>query len=269
VLFWFRSCFVHSVGLFLISVLLQFNVLFPGETLFSDGTPEALAGSDGCKLGPKNSVWSLYARSQLLYASSLYVEWNKEMKENEKNEFAMRAWLETENIEATLNSHSCDIEKTSMYHGREYLFNTQILVSSHWSRKVPHPFLGDPHFNREKALGWLRRQMLVAKHFLGNLRVVTGLNDHILARRPQYIFWFHSQISRYLTVWEHDPTLIIALDLSNLIVPAIEYLLSIFPSSYQRKRYLELHARLVKACHAACLEAPAPPDFKIKPSIFL
>lgn len=88
-------------------------MLFPGETLFGDSPPEALAGSDGCKLGSKNSVWSLYARSQLLYASSLYVEWNKEMKENEKNEFAMRAWLETENIEATLNSHSCDIEKTS------------------------------------------------------------------------------------------------------------------------------------------------------------
>jgi len=152
-----------------------------------------------------------------------------------------------------------------VYHGREYLFNTQILVSLHWSRKVPHPFLGEPRFNREKALGWLQRQMIVAKHLLGNLRVVTGLNDHILARRPQFIFWFHSQIARYLNIWERDPTLVIALHLSILVVHPLEYLLSIFPSSYQRKRYLELHARLVTACHAASLEAPAPPHFKIKP----
>ena len=92
---------------------MQFNVLFPGETLFRDNTLNALGDSDGCNLGPKNSVWSLYARSQLLYASSLYVEWNKEINKNERNELAMRAWLETEKIEAMLNSHSCDIERCS------------------------------------------------------------------------------------------------------------------------------------------------------------
>jgi len=88
-------------------------VLFPGETLFRGNMPNALSDSDGCNLGPKNSVWALYARSQLLYTSSLYVEWSEEIDEDERNEIAKRAWLETENIEAMLNSHSCDIERCS------------------------------------------------------------------------------------------------------------------------------------------------------------
>jgi len=37
-------------------------------------------------------------------------------------QFAMRAWLEADEIEKKFNSHTCAIEKTFLFHGREFLF---------------------------------------------------------------------------------------------------------------------------------------------------
>lgn len=37
-------------------------------------------------------------------------------------QFAMRAWLETVEIEKKLNSHTCATEKAFLFHGREFLF---------------------------------------------------------------------------------------------------------------------------------------------------
>lgn len=37
-------------------------------------------------------------------------------------QFAVRAWLETVEIEKKFNSHTCATEKTFLFHGREYLF---------------------------------------------------------------------------------------------------------------------------------------------------
>ena len=37
-------------------------------------------------------------------------------------QFAVRAWLETIEIEKKLNSHTCSIEKVFLFHGRESLF---------------------------------------------------------------------------------------------------------------------------------------------------
>ena len=37
-------------------------------------------------------------------------------------QFAVRAWLETIEIEKKFNSHTCAIEKTFLFHGREFLF---------------------------------------------------------------------------------------------------------------------------------------------------
>jgi len=37
-------------------------------------------------------------------------------------QFAVRAWLETVEIEKKLNSHTCATEKAFLFHGREFLF---------------------------------------------------------------------------------------------------------------------------------------------------
>jgi len=37
-------------------------------------------------------------------------------------QFAVRAWLETVEIEKKFNSHTCTAEKAFLFHGREFLF---------------------------------------------------------------------------------------------------------------------------------------------------
>lgn len=62
---------------------------------------------------PKDSVWALYARSQLLFTTAVHVKYTDRLTEQTKAEFAVRAWLETERIEAQLDLHTCDVEKST------------------------------------------------------------------------------------------------------------------------------------------------------------
>lgn len=41
---------------------------------------------------------------------------------NVKAHFAMRAWLEGDNLECALNNHTCEIERAFIFQAREYLF---------------------------------------------------------------------------------------------------------------------------------------------------
>lgn len=148
----------------------MFKVLFPGETLFRGSNPRSTHDVLSGDRSPKDSMWALYARSRLLYASAMHVKFSNHLSEQAKAEFAVRAWLETERVEAQLDMHTCDIERTTggyhiyfrehlegvrsvidrrsislplctVYLGREYLFNTQSLVSSQLTTRIPHPYL--------------------------------------------------------------------------------------------------------------------------------
>ncbi|KAF8318453.1 hypothetical protein DL93DRAFT_2054507 [Clavulina sp. PMI_390] len=206
------------------------NVLFPGETLYRGSNPKLSYDILPGDPSPKDSVWALYARSQLLFASAAHVKYSDRLSEKDKAEFAVRAWLETERIEAQLDVHTCDVEKATIYHGREYLFNTQNLVSSQFTSHVPHPYLGDGSFHRAKAVNWLNHQRHVANFLFGRLEMITGLHHNLLAKRPYFIFWFFGQVARYLNIWQQDNTLIMALDLAKTLLPPMEYLMSIYPS---------------------------------------
>ena len=61
----------------------------------------------------KQSVWSLYARSQLLFSSCLAMRYDSSINDMDKADFAVQAWVETEAIEAALNTHTCGIEKAT------------------------------------------------------------------------------------------------------------------------------------------------------------
>jgi hypothetical protein len=91
----------------------MFNVFFPGETLFRGSNPRSTYDVLPGGPSPKDSVWALYARSQLLYASAVHVKYGDRLNEQAKAEFAVRAWLETERIEAQLDMHTCDIERAT------------------------------------------------------------------------------------------------------------------------------------------------------------
>lgn len=68
------------------------------------------------------SVWALYDRAALMWSNCVRHRRDLRMSDAEKARYAMTTWLETEEIENALNQHTCDIEKSVMYTGREILF---------------------------------------------------------------------------------------------------------------------------------------------------
>jgi hypothetical protein len=41
---------------------------------------------------------------------------------DDKAHFAVRAWLEGDALESTLNSHTCELERAFIFQAREYIF---------------------------------------------------------------------------------------------------------------------------------------------------
>ena len=76
-------------------------------------------------------------------------------------------------------------------------------------------------------------------HLMEGLPKVTGHTSGSVVHRPFFVFWFMGQISRALTLWSLDNSLLIALDVGKAIVIPTEYLMSLFP------------------CDGACLVASA------------
>ena len=66
-------------------------------------------------------------------------------------------------------------------------------------------------------------------HLMEGLPKVTGHSSGSVVHRPFFVFWFMGQISRALTLWSLDNSLLIALDVGKAIVIPIEYLMSLFP----------------------------------------
>ncbi|KAF9519604.1 hypothetical protein BS47DRAFT_1312196 [Hydnum rufescens UP504] len=234
----------------------NFKVLFPGEKLF--GPPQMRDG-----LAAKQSTWALRSWCPMLYIGCLSVHYDESMSEYDKGQFAVQAWLESERIQKLLDMHTCDIERANFYFGRQILFDIKNLVSSHYSRYIPHPSIGDPRFHRDEALSWLYQQKNVMRHSLGALSRIKGLKENPLATRPYLTFWFHNQLDRYLDIWKQDPTLHLALDLCIQLLPTVECLMVLFPSNYPRQKYETIHLRLVDACIRAGISPPPHPSYMI------
>lgn len=72
-------------------------------------------------------------------------------------------------------------------------------------------------------------QAVVMNHLMEGLPKVTGHNHCSLIYQPFFIFWFMGQISRALTSWSIDNSLIAALDVGKAIARPTECLMSLFP----------------------------------------
>ena len=90
-------------------------------------------------------------------------------------------------------------------------------------------------------------QASVAKQAMHGLQTITGQPNVSIARRPFFVFWFMSQISRSvrltpsilwrltatgvraLTLWTCDHSLIVALEMSKTLLGPIQYLMSLWP----------------------------------------
>jgi hypothetical protein len=62
------------------------------------------------------------------------------------------------------------------------------------------------------------------------LHTVTGQGGGgSLIQRPFFVFWFMSQISRALSLFECDKSLIVALEVSKALLAPIDYLTALWP----------------------------------------
>ncbi|EJC99066.1 uncharacterized protein FOMMEDRAFT_95074, partial [Fomitiporia mediterranea MF3/22] len=250
--------------------------IFPGENLADLLPPSSRALRF-------DTVWALYARAILLWHACLRI---RNVSDRERAVFAQSVWLEADAIENALDGHTCNTERAFLYHGREYLFNARMYVSSEFRRFVPHPspeMSGAVH--RRKAEEWLTHQATIAKRSMQGLQALTGVRGTVLARRPFFCFWFMGHVSRCLQLWQVDKTLTVALELAKHFLAPINYLSALWPCdgeiritrnmrpfvafSDQRMQYAGIRRQLEDACREAGVALPPPidPTFPLPPSL--
>ncbi|KAI9058380.1 hypothetical protein FKP32DRAFT_1581766 [Trametes sanguinea] len=228
----------------------NYALLFPGESLtYADvaDDPSAITPPD------KDSVWALYIRAMLMWNSCVRMRGDSSLPDSEKANFAMSAWKEIDAIEQALKRHSCGIERSFLFQGRELLFNCRMCIAYEFQRCLPQPTVhANILFYRRKANEWLTHLASLAKRVLNaGLPSVTGLPAASLAKRPFLLFWFMSQIERSLTLWSYDRSLTLALEVAKALSRPVEYLMSLWPCPEQRRRWEDLRKKLVSSCYAA------------------
>jgi hypothetical protein len=205
--------------------------------------PESQAG--------KETVWALYNRLMLLWHSCLRLRVDASLAYADKAQLAMAAWLELDAIEAELDTHTCGTERAFMFQGREIIFNTRMVISYEYQKFIPEAMTNfNGFFHRAKAEEWLRRQYELATGMMQNYGDLTGLHHNMLTYRPFFAFWFMAQVSRCLMLWRVDPNLTMALEVAEMWLPPIDYLVRVWPSEGRFLHYF-LCFDLCTVSHAA------------------
>ncbi|KAF5338925.1 hypothetical protein D9611_008729 [Ephemerocybe angulata] len=201
----------------------NYALLFSGESVAR--SPSLLNAYSS-----KDTIWALHDRAFLLWHGCIRTRNDNRAGDTDKAHFAVKAWLEADTLEESLNRHTCHIERAFIFQAREYIFNTRMCISYEFQRFIPLVTSNvNGLFHRNKAEEWLSHQATVAERFMLGLHTITGNLNNLLARRPFFVFWFMGQISRALSLWQCDNTLIVALDVCKALLPAIDYLTALWP----------------------------------------
>ncbi|KAH7911716.1 hypothetical protein BJ138DRAFT_1006003 [Hygrophoropsis aurantiaca] len=233
----------------------NFSILFPGEAISRSmiGIPSA-----------KDTIWSLIYRTMLLWHSCLGMRYDPSATEAERARFGVNAWLEADRLEKALDAHTCSMERTFLFQGREFLFNVRMCISHEFQRYIPLATAdANGLFHRKKAEEWLSHQANVAQRVVHGFHAVTGQPANTLMHRPFFIFWFMSQISRALILWDCDNSLTLALDVCIALFKPVDYLSALWPCPEQRMRSKKLREQLIRACVIAGRPPPSPPTQEV------
>ncbi|KAF7298870.1 Zn(2)-C6 fungal-type domain-containing protein [Mycena indigotica] len=222
----------------------------------------------------KDTVWALHDRAFLLWHACVRMRNNSFASMTAKGQFAIRTWHEADAIEDALNRHTCGIERSSIYLGREYIFNTRMCITYEFQRFVPLVSNNASQlFDRQKAEEWceffgnpveythvgqVSHHAMVAQSLTTSLHTVTGLETLNLSRRPFFVFWC-------LTLWHTDNSLTVALDVCKNLLPGIDFLTALWPCTEQRQRYENLRDRIHDTCLLAQVAPPPPINLTLPP----
>ncbi|KAH7888914.1 hypothetical protein F5I97DRAFT_1802765 [Phlebopus sp. FC_14] len=231
----------------------NFQLLFPGEA----NEHEHKARSS------KDSIWALFCRSMLLWNFCTTRLRKNTFSSKETSELAMESWRETQEIQDALDAHTCNVEPALFYRCREYVYTTQMMLAS-ILRTLHGPEAGNiPSFSRKHTEHWLRYQ----SHFIRRVRLsIDRLGEPegaLFTRRPFDVTWFASQVSICLFLWEHDRTLVEALEVAKDIIVPVDVLNTLWPCPMLQSRCDELRKRVADACHSIPISPPMPSTYSL------
>jgi hypothetical protein len=180
----------------------------------------------------KDTIWALYNRVMLLWHACLRLRVDNQLAYADKAQFAMAAWFELDSVEAALNAHTCNLERAFMFQGREIIFNARMVITYEYQKFIPDVMSNfNGFFHRAKAEDWLHRQLQVATGMMQNYGDLTGLKSNMLTYRPFFSLWMMAQVSKCLMLWRVDSSLTMALEVAEMWLPPIDYLLAVWPSA--------------------------------------
>ncbi|EIW63043.1 uncharacterized protein TRAVEDRAFT_69195 [Trametes versicolor FP-101664 SS1] len=238
---------IIETGVLFVREFEDFALQTPSETLALSGLPIQV-----------DDVWSLNLRAMLLLHACLRVRASPTLSGAQRAEFAVRAWLEIDDIEKRLERHTCGLSSNYGFASVEMLFSLRLCVSYEFKRFIPQiTTTGSAMFYRDKAESYLRYLNVAAKSVWDGIRTATPGDRELNHRKVLFIFWFMSGIKKCLVLWEADATLTLALTVACQSASYLEYFLMYWPATRLRQIWQGIRYQLVEACMKAGLPTPS------------
>ncbi|KAG0700822.1 hypothetical protein DFH29DRAFT_602797 [Suillus ampliporus] len=237
----------------------NFRLLFPGE-VSQRGSNEHKAQS------PKDSIWALYCRSMLLWNFCTTRLRKNVFSSAETAELALEAWAETHEIQDALDSHTCNLDMALLYMCREYVYNTQIMITQ-ILRGGHAEAVNLPQFNRKQAEQWLYYQSLFIRRVKMSIHHLGEQDGDLFTRQPFQVTWFASQVAICLSLWEEDKSLLDALEVAKDVIVPVDVLNTLWPCPMLLSKCDDLRKRVTEACHSVNIPAPLPPNCSLPPHL--
>ncbi|OJT13401.1 hypothetical protein TRAPUB_10036 [Trametes pubescens] len=238
---------IIETGVLFVREFENFALQTPSETLALSGLPIQV-----------DDVWSLNLRAMLLLHACLRVRASPTLSGAQRAEFAVRAWLEIDDIEKRLERHTCGLTSNYGFASVEMLFSLRLCVSYEFKRFIPQiTTTGSALFYRDKAESYLRYLAVAFKSVWDGIRTATPGDKELNHRKVLFIFWFMSGIKKCIVLWEADSTLTLALTTACQSASYLEYFLMYWPATRLRQIWQGIRYQLVEACFKAGLPPPS------------
>ncbi|KAI6114414.1 hypothetical protein F5141DRAFT_1062823 [Pisolithus sp. B1] len=194
---------------------------------------------------PANIALLFPGEAMISRYEAYWVKDTVDASEAERASFGMNAWLEADQLEREFDSHTCGLERSYFFQGREFLFNVRLMISNEFQKYIPFAMIETSTiFHRGKAEEWLKHQANVAQRIVQRMSTLTGHTGQSLVHRPHFSFWFMSQMNRALSLWERDNSLTLAVDVCIAFLKPIDYVSAIWPCSALTTKAVALRQRI-------------------------
>jgi hypothetical protein len=182
----------------------------------------------------------------------------------ETTDLAIEAWSETLEIQDALDTHTCNLDMALLYMCREYVYNTQIIITQ--ILRAGHAEAGNsPQFNRKQAEQWLYYQSLFIRRVKMSIHHLGDQDGHLFTRQPFQVTWFASQVAICLSLWEEDKSLLDALEVAKDVIVPVDVLNTLWPCPMLLSKCDDLRKQVTEACHTVNIPAPLPPNCSLPP----